>query len=309
MRKILFMGTPEFAAHILTDLIASNYEVVAVVTQPDKIFGRKREVRFSEVKQVAIAHNINVIQPINIKQDFHEILDYDFDIIVTAAYGQIISEQVLNHGKFKSVNVHGSLLPKYRGGAPIHKAIYEGDNKTGITIMRMIQKMDAGNIISQQSVDISIDDNYQTVHDKLKVVGSSLLIETLEDIFNEVHTEIIQNESLTCYSPNISREDELINFNRKCFEVHNHVRAYNPFPGAYFNFNNKVYKIFEAIFEKCDVNQHSQIYEVTKKTLKISCNDGVLIIKTIKPEGKKMMDIKSFLNGKHDFITDEFVNV
>lgn len=309
MRKILFMGTPEFAAHILTDLIASTHEVVAVVTQPDKIFGRKREVRFSEVKQVAIAHNIDVIQPINIKQDFHEILDLDFDIIVTAAYGQIISEQLLNHAKFKSVNVHGSLLPKYRGGAPIHKAIYDGNEKTGITIMRMIQKMDAGNIISQQSVDITIDDNYQTVHDKLKVVGSSLLISTLEDIFNEVHTEIVQNESLTCYSPNISREDELINFNRKCFAVHNHVRAYNPFPGAYFKFNNKVYKIFEATFEKCEINQHSQIFEVSKKTLKISCNDGVLIIKTIKPEGKKMMDIKSFLNGKHDFITGEIVNV
>ena len=206
------MGTPEFSVPVL-DSIVKKYQVIAIVTQPDKRVGRKKEIRFSPVKEYGLDNNIEVLQPINIKEDYQSIIDLSPDIIVTCAYGQIIPKELLSNPEYGCINVHASLLPKLRGGAPIHKAIIEGHNKTGITIMYMDEKMDTGDIISQEEVIIEENDNVGILHDKLSVVGASLLIETLPSIFNKTNERIKQDDSIATYATNVKREEELIDFN------------------------------------------------------------------------------------------------
>jgi len=294
--KVVFMGTPEFSVPVLEGLI-ENYNVIGVVTQPDKKVGRKQEIKFSPVKEVALKHNIKVLQPEKIKVDYNSVLELEPDIIITCAYGQIIPEEILNYPKYGCINVHASLLPKLRGGAPIHKSIIYGYEKTGITIMYMDKKMDSGDIISQE--EIKIEDNFNTgiLHDKLSIMGGNLLLKTLPDIISGNINPIKQGEKEVTYAWNVSKEEEIINFNKTTREVFNQIRGLNPFPGAYSILEDKVIKIYEAKIGNNKPTNPGEIIKVYSDGIGISTKDGEIIITQIKPFGKKLMSVKDYLNG------------
>ena len=208
--KIIFMGTPAFAVPIL-DKIREKHEVILVVTQPDVYNIKKKKFTHSEVKEYALKNDLPLFQPEKIRVDYQKIIDLDVDLIVTAAYGQIVPEEVLNHPKYKAINVHGSILPKYRGGAPIQRAIINGDKETGITIMYMAKKMDAGDIIKISKIPILDTDNQDTVFSKLSILGSEMINDVISDIANNKVTPIKQNEEEVTFAYNLTKEDELTN--------------------------------------------------------------------------------------------------
>ena len=306
-KKVIFMGTPEFAVPILQMLI-ENSEVVLVVTQPDKEVGRKKEKNFSPIKELAIKNNIETFQPIKIKEDYKYILEKNPDIIITCAYGQIIPNELIETPKYGAINVHASLLPKLRGGAPIHHAIIDGYKKTGITIMYMSSKMDAGDIISQKEITINEKENVGTLHDKLSKIGTELLKETLPLIFEQKNERIKQNEEEVTFGYNITREDEKIDFNKTAEEVYNQIRGLNPFPLAYAILNEKEIKIIEANINERAIGKTGEITEITKNSIIVKCKDKSIEITKIKPFGKRIMEVKEYLNGvkKETLINKEF---
>ncbi len=308
-KKVVFMGTPGFAVPILEKLIELA-DVVLVVTQPDKEVGRKREIKFSPIKEVAIKNNIEVFQPQKIRTDYERILNCKPDMIVTCAYGQIIPEILLNAPEYGAINVHASLLPKYRGGAPIHRSIINGDNKTGITIMYMDKGMDTGDMISKAECLIESLDNVGTLHDKLSLLGASLLERTLPSIFEGTNTQEKQNEDDATYAPTIKREDELLNFDLTGKEIINKIRGLNPWPLANFNLNGKEIKVIEAEFLKKEILTSNRIEVLDKNNFAISCKDGLIYLKKIKPFGKSIMDIKDYLNGtdKEKLLKEGLIN-
>jgi methionyl-tRNA formyltransferase len=226
-------------------MLIENTNVVGVVTQPDKEVGRKKVLTACPVKKVALEHGIRVISPIKIKDDYEEILSLDPDIIVTCAYGQIIPEEVIYFPKYDTVNVHASLLPKYRGGAPIHRAILNGEKKTGITIMYMAPGMDDGDIISQEKISIGENETLGELHDKLSVLGSKLLMKTLPSIINGTNKRIKQDEEKVSLAKIIKKEDEILDFNDKVENVHNKIRGLSPFPGSYALLDGKRVKFYK----------------------------------------------------------------
>ena len=294
-KNVVFMGTPEFAVPALEMLIEKT-NVIMVVTQPDKIVGRKKEIKFSPVKEVAIKHNIEVFQPSKIRLDYEPLKDLDIDLIVTCAFGQILPKEVLDLPKYGSINVHASILPKYRGSAPIEYAIMNGDKKTGVTIMYMDEGMDTGDIIKISKLPIEDNDTGGSIHDKLSILGKDTLECTLKDIFNGNITKIKQGDEFSI-APKITREDEHIDFNNNGINIINKIRAFNPNPLANIIIDNKEIKVLAAKFVKKDVNKVSEIVEIDKDKLGISCKDGIIYLSTVKPMGKNIMDIKSFLNG------------
>ena len=294
-KNVVFMGTPEFAVPVLEMLIEKT-NVIMVVTQPDKIVGRKKEIKFSPVKEVAIKHNIEVFQPSKIRLDYEPLKDLHIDLIVTCAFGQILPKEVLDLPKYGSINVHASILPKYRGSAPIEYAIMNGDKKTGVTIMYMDEGMDTGDIIKISKLPIEDNDTGGSIHDKLSILGKDTLECTLKDIFNGNITKIKQGDEFSI-APKITREDEHIDFNNNGINIINKIRAFNPSPLANIIIDNKEIKVLAAKFVKKDVNKVSEIVEIDKDKLGISCKDGIIYLSTVKPMGKNIMDIKSFLNG------------
>ncbi len=294
--KVIFMGTPDFAVPVLEELI-KNTKVVLVVTQPDKEVGRKRNLEASPVKELALKNNILVFQPEKIRNDYETILKTPADIIITCAYGQIIPPVILNYPSLGCINVHASLLPKYRGGAPIHHALINGDDKTGITIMYMDEGMDSGDIITQEEYLIKNTDNVLTLHETLAKMGAKLLINTLPSIINKTNKRIKQNENLVSYAKIIKREDERIDFNLPGIVIINKIRGLNPWPVANFLLNNLEYKVLEARFLPKDNQIPGKIVVVNKNELGISCQDGIIYLEKIKPFGKKVMTIKDYLNG------------
>lgn len=297
--KIVFMGTPMFSVPILEGLI-DNYNVVGVVTQPDKIVGKNKKTSFTPVKECALKHNIKVFQPDKIKNDFKNVLDLHPDIIITCAYGQMIPNEILEYPKYGCINVHASLLPKLRGGAPIHHAIIDGYDKTGVTIMYMVQKMDAGDIISSKEIKINEDDNVGKLHDKLSLLGKELLLETLPNIISGNISRTPQNEEKVTYAWNIKREEEIIDFNKTSRQVFNHIRGLNPFPGAYSILDGKVLKIYEAKIGNSKGKIPGEIIKIYKDGIGVSTLDGEIILTQIKPFGKKLMSVKDYLNGIKD---------
>lgn len=297
-KKIIFMGTPIFAANILEKLLANGYKIDLVVSQPDKKVGRKQVLTPTPVKEVAVANGIPVFQPECIREDFGKIVDLNPDLIITAAYGQIVPDEVLNAPKIDCINVHGSLLPKYRGGAPIHYSVLNGDDKTGVTIMRMVSKMDAGAIISQADFPILENDTTAIVHDNMIKVGADLLLETLPSIFDGSYTLTEQDEDLVTYSPNISKEQELIIWGRLACEVHNHVRGLCSWPGAYTNLDGKRFKIYMTNLTDLDAtDKPGTIATVDEQYIYVNCQDKQLKLIRVQPAGKKQMDTKDFVRG------------
>ena len=295
--RVVFMGTPDFAVNVLQGLI-DNYDVVGVVSQPDKRVGRHQELRNTPVKELALKYNIPVIQPIKIRDEFEDILSLEPDIIITCAYGQIIPKEVLDYPRLGCINVHASLLPKYRGGAPIHWSIINGDKKTGITIMYMDVGMDTGDIISQEEIDILDSDNLESVHDKLSILGRDLLLDTLPSIIDGTNDRIRQDESLVEYAYNIKREEEHVDFNKTSREVFNLIRGLSPVPSSNAILFDEEMKILES---KIGSGNYSgacgEIVDCIKDGIVVKTGDGTIILTKIKPFGKKLMDANSYVNG------------
>ena len=291
--KVIFMGTPEFSVTVLKTLI-ENTDVKLVVTQPDAYVGRKKILTPSPIKKLALENNIEVFTPNKIKEDYEKILNTECDIIITCAYGQIIPKILLDYPKYKCINVHASLLPKYRGGAPIHASIINGDDVTGITIMYMAEGMDDGNIIKQESITISEKDNINTLSDKLSYLGADLLIRTLPSILDGTCDNIKQDNNLVTFAYIIKRKDELIDFNKNYKDIYNKVRAlYNR---SYFIMNNIEYKIVKVRYEK-EKSNIGVINHIYKDGIGIGCLDGEVVITEFIPSGKKQMLVSSYLNG------------
>lgn len=307
--KVVFMGTPDFSVPVLQGLI-DNYDVVGVVTQPDKEVGRHKEVLYSPIKKLAIENNIKVLQPEKVKEDYQGILDLNPDIIITCAYGQIIPEEILNFPKYKCINVHASLLPRLRGGAPIYRAIINGDKKTGITIMYMGISMDSGDIISQEEIEIDDDMNVGILHDKLSIMGRDLLLKTLPDIISGNVSPIKQDESLVTFGKVIKRKDELLDFSDTTDNVYNKIRGLSPNPGAYSLLDGKIVKIYKARKGKnLSKMIPGTIVNLYKDGIAVKTFDGEIIIEELKVEGKKKMMASSFLNGinKEDLLCSRFM--
>lgn len=308
--KVVFMGTPEFSVPVLSMLI-ENTNVLLVVTQPDKAVGRGGKVSLSPIKELALKNNIEVFQPVKIRHDYERVLEVKPDIIITCAYGQIIPSAILDFPRFGCINVHASLLPKLRGGAPIHHAIMDGYMETGVTIMFMDKGMDTGDMIEKRALPITNFDNVGTLYDKLSVLGSELLKETLPNIISGNITRTKQDDSLATYAYNIKKEEELLDFNDKAIDIFNKVRGLNPFPGSYLTINNKVLKIYEVTYELTNnydnaLNGTIVIYD--RKHLGIKCMDGIIYLQQVKKEGKKCMDIASFINGEKENLKGLIVN-
>ncbi len=295
--KVIFMGTPEFAVPILEKLIEKT-NVIMVVTQPDKLVGRNKVLQAPPIKKVASSHGIKVYQPNKIALEYDEILKEEADIIITCAYGQIIPEIVLTQPRLGCINVHASLLPKLRGGAPIHHALIDGEIKTGVTIMYMSKKMDQGDIITQSSYTIKNTDNVGTLHDILSLMGSELLIETLPTIINGTNKRVPQNDSEATYAWTIKREEEKLDFNRSAIEVYNQVRGLYPWPLANTIINGVEVKILECfIGEKDSYLSSGTIVEINKDNIGICTKDKIIYITKVKPFGKKEMSAKDYING------------
>ena len=309
--KVVFMGTPEFSINVLNKLI-ENTNVVGVVTQPDKVVGKSSTKSFTPIKKVALEHNIKVLQPERIRKEYQEILDLEPDMIVTCAYGQIIPEVILNYPKYGCINVHASLLPKLRGGAPIHHAIIDGYSQTGITIMYMDKGMDTGDIIKMREIPILESDCVGTLHDKLSVLGSELLIETLPSIIEGTNERIKQDENEVTFAYNIKREEEVVDFNKDCRVIFNQIRGLNPFPGAYMILDDKTIKVYESTYLETDdyANKiNGEIVILEKNKLGIKCNNGVVFIQDLKKEGKRRMKINDYLNGEKEELKGKVVNI
>ncbi len=308
-KRIVFMGTPTFAVPVLKSLI-ENYNVVLVVSQPDREKDRKGNILMTPTKEVALENNIPVYQPLKIKEEYQTILDYKPDIIITCAYGQIIPDIILDYPKYGCINVHGSLLPKLRGGAPIHHAIINGDKETGITIMYMASKMDAGDIISQKSLKIEENDNLDYIYNKMSVLGSELLIDTLPSIFNKTNSRIKQDESLVTFGFNIRKEEEKIDFDKSSTDIHNRIRGLSSIPGAYAMLDNKRVKIYESfITDKVSNKEPGTIIDINKDGMYVATKDRIIKITDLKIEGKKRYKIQDFINGvkKGDYINKKLI--
>lgn len=294
--KIIFMGTPNFAVPSL-EALNEKYEVVLVVSQPAKPEGRKGILKNPPVALKALELGIQLFQPEHIKNEYEYFKNIKADMIVTAAYGQFIPTKILNLYS-KCINVHGSLLPHHRGGAPIQRAIINGDKKTGVTIMEMVKKMDAGRMYASSEIPILDSDNNSSLFEKLAIIGKNLLIENIEDIYNGKNEGIMQNEEEATISPNIAPEEEKINFNIDARKVFNLIRGLSDEPGAYCEYNGQRIKIYKASIEKNDSDASPGTIINIKKSLIVKCKTDAISILELQIPGKKRMNVKDFLNGQ-----------
>ncbi|MGE7767662.1 methionyl-tRNA formyltransferase [Peribacillus sp. NPDC096540] len=306
MTKIIFMGTPDFSVPVLKRIIDEGYEVIAVVTQPDRPVGRKKVLTPPPVKVEAEKQGIPVYQPEKIREneELEKIIALKPDLVVTAAFGQILPNELLEAPKYGCINVHASLLPELRGGAPIHYSILQGKEKTGITIMYMAEKLDAGDILTQAEVTIEEEDNVGTLHDKLSKVGSDLLAETLPKLLNDELYAIKQDEDKATFAPNIKRSEEKIDWTKTGEDIYNHVRGLNPWPVAYTLLNESILKIWQA--KKLEHNNRAvpgTIIDVRNDGFVVSTgNETAILVTDLQPSGKKKMPAKDYLRGAGSFI-------
>lgn len=301
MTSIIFMGTPDFSVPVLKGLVEKGYEVKAVVTQPDKKVGRKQKITKTPAKIAAEELDIPVYQPVKLSgsSELDELIAMNADFIVTAAYGQFLPTKFLNSAKIAAVNVHGSLLPKYRGGAPIQYSLINGDKETGITIMEMVKKMDAGDIYAQKAIEIEPDDTAGSLFEKLSYLGRDLLLETLPKISDGSVQKVTQNEEEVVFSPNITKNQERITSKMTAQEANNLLRGLNPDPGAYMMVNGKRFKVWKAEVDDESTDLEAGSLVENKGRFAISfANNTVLNLLEVQPAGKKKMPIQSFLNGQ-----------
>lgn len=298
--NIVFMGTPSFAVPILK-AVHKYYGVDLVVTQPDKQVGRKRKIVYSPVKEFALEHGIDLFQPRRIKTDYDEILKRKPDIIITAAYGQIIPKILLDTPKYGAINVHGSILPLLRGGAPIQRAIERMYQTTGITIMYMAPKMDAGDIIAQRSIPILSTDTSEVLFEKLSYVGRDLLLETLPKIVKGEIDPTPQDENLVTYAYNITREEEHLDLSLTKEQIDAKMRAFTPEPLVYVMVNDQAMKIHSLCALDRELSHECEdgtLVEVGKEEIVVKVKNGYIALKEVQLPGKKAQSVKDFMNGK-----------
>ncbi|WP_286166287.1 methionyl-tRNA formyltransferase [Bacillus sp. E(2018)] len=297
--KVLFMGTPDFSVPVLRQLVEDGYNVVGVVTQPDKPVGRKKEIKQTPVKEEALKHGISVYQPIKLREDYEDIIALQPDLIVTAAYGQILPKAILETPQHGCINVHASLLPKYRGGAPIHKSIMEGNDKTGITIMYMVEKLDAGDILTQVEVEIEENDHVGSMHDKLSSAGAKLLSETIPQLVEGKLTPVPQVAEEVSFAWNITRDQEKIDWTLSGEEIYNHIRGLHPWPVAYTYLNGQPLKVWWG--EKKETSDDAEpgtVIGIHEKGLQVATgNKTSIIITDLQLSGKKRMLASDYLKG------------
>ncbi|MEH6987839.1 methionyl-tRNA formyltransferase [Cytobacillus firmus] len=307
MTKIVFMGTPDFSVPVLKQIIDDGYEVIGVVTQPDRPVGRKKVLTPPPVKVEAEKQGIPVYQPEKIRQpdELEKVLALKPDLVVTAAFGQILPKELLDAPTYGCINVHASLLPELRGGAPIHYSILQGKEKTGITIMYMAEKLDAGDILTQVEVPITETDTVGTLHDKLSKAGCKLLSETLPKLLNGELNPIKQNEEEATFAYNIKREQEKIDWSKTGEEIYNHIRGLNPWPVAYTTFDGKVVKIWNSKKVKhAKSEEPGTIIRLEEDGVVVaSGNDTAVKITELQPSGKKKMPAEQFLRGAGSNLT------
>lgn len=294
------MGTPAFSAPILRMLVEEGYDVISVVTQPDRPVGRKKVLTPTPVKEEALRLGLPVYQPEKLKnpEELQQVLDLAPDLIVTAAFGQILPTELLEAPKYGAINVHASLLPAYRGGAPIHQAIIDGQTETGVTIMYMVDRLDAGDIISQITVPIEKEDHTGSMFEKLSTAGTRLLKETLPSIIEGTNDRIPQDEEQVTFARNISREQERIDWTKSALAIHNQVRGLHPWPVAYTTFKGENMKIWWT--EEADADgtgRAGEIVSLAEDAIIVQTGQGTIAIKELQPAGKKRMAASDYLKG------------
>lgn len=300
-KKIVFMGTPEIATYALNALLDKPYDVVAVVCQPDKPIGRKKEIIFSSVKKLAIEKNIKFFQPNKIKEIENDLKALNPFAFVTCAFGQFIPDSILSIPEFGCINIHASLLPKYRGGAPIHWAVINGEKETGVCLMKTIKQMDAGDVYCSKKVKIEENDTTSTLFKKMNTLVYDIVSHDLEKVFNLEYPPIKQDESKVSFAYNISKEDEKINFDKKAVEIVNLIRGLSETPGAYCFVNDKKMKLFKAISTNNKSNNiPGTINLVSKEGILIATKDFDILVKEIQIEGKNRQEVKNILNGNSE---------
>lgn len=305
--RIIFMGTPEIGSYILEGLITNGYNIVGVVSQEDKVQGRKGILTPPPVKVVSLKYNIPVFQVKRIKDDFSFVRDLNPDLIITCAYGQIVPQELLDIPNLGCINVHGSLLPKYRGASPIQQALINGDKISGVTIMEMIYKMDAGRMYEKKEVEVLDQDNYTSLYNKIKIAGLDALINMLPEYIekkknNEVFGEE-QDESLVTKCSKISKEDEHLSLNYTKEEFFNWVRGLSEIPGGYVLLDNQVFKILKCSIHSEDISGRvGQIVQADKNGLILQLKNGQIKLLEVQKQGKNKMDYKSFINGNRDLV-------
>ena len=304
--RTLFMGTPDFALDTLKYLY-ENTELLAVFTKVDKVNGRGNKITFSPVKQFALDNGIDVIQPKSLRVDetYNLIKEYNPDLIVVVAYGMIIPKNIIDIPKFGIINVHSSLLPKYRGAAPIHAAIINGDDKTGVSIMYISEGLDEGDVILTKETPIYLEDNLGTLHDRLKVLGAEGVKETIKLMEENKVIRHPQDNSLATFVKPIKKEETKIDFNDKSINIFNKIRGMNPFPVAYTTLNDKVLKLYDSMYVEYigDEIPGTVIY-LGKEGIKVKTSDGAIFIKELKLEGKKKQKATDFINGRQINLND-----
>ncbi|MCH5321048.1 MAG: methionyl-tRNA formyltransferase [Eubacterium sp.] len=297
--KIIFMGTPDFAVPCLNKLIESEHEVLAVFSQPDKPVGRKQILTAPPVKACAIEHNIPVYQPTSLKNSdaLDIIYGYKPDVIIVVAYGKILSKDILNSARYGCINVHASLLPKYRGAAPIQWSVLNGDSETGVTVMQMDEGLDTGDMLLVERTPIDINETSEQLFDRLSVIGADALITCLEMLENGDITPIKQSEDGISYAQKITKELSPIDWSSTALEVHNKVRGLQTWPCASTLFNGKCVKIHKTVLSDKKGNKAGEVVD-NKSVLTVCCGDGKCVdILELQPDGKKRMDSKAFLLG------------
>lgn len=298
--RIIFAGTPDFAATALSALIKSEHEVVAVYTQPDRPAGRGRKLRASPVKEVALENNIPVLQPESLKDanEQETLRSFQADVMVVAAYGLILPQVVLDIPRLGCLNIHASLLPRWRGAAPIQRAIAAGDKESGITIMQMNAGLDTGDILQLAPCPINDNDSGGSLHDRLAEIGASAILKTLNDLDSGKIKPQTQDDSLATYAHKLDKQEAQINWQNTAVEIERLIRAFNPWPVAFTNLNDKTLRIWQAQALQQDSDAEAgTVISCDKKGIDISCGEGVLRLLKIQPSGSKAMDIAAFMNG------------
>ena len=294
------MGTPEFAVPSL-EMLLKHHEVVAVVTQPDKPKGRGKKLMFSPVKEKALQAGIEVLQPEKVKEkEFIEILkNYHADFIAVTAFGQILPEEILNMPKYGCINVHGSLLPKYRGAAPLQWAVINGEKETGVTTMYMAKGMDTGDMLLKEKIEVSSQDTYGSIHDKLCVIGAELLLKTIEGLEKGTLQRIPQQEEQATYASMLTKESGHIDWSKKCDEIICLIHGLDPVPTAYTIYEGEVLKVWQAEKIQQPTGKIGEITAITKKGFVVTAGDGSILVTEVQAKGKKRMGTDAYLRGHH----------
>lgn len=307
--RIIYMGTPDYAVPSLENLI-QHHDVIAVFTQPDKRKGRGQKMQYTPVKELAIKNNIPVFQPEKLRNDEESlklIKKLNPDAIVVVAYGQILPKDILEIPKYGCINGHASILPRLRGAAPINWAIINGEEKTGITTMLMNEGLDTGDILLKKETEISLDETAEILHDRLMLITSEILIETLDGLSKNKITPVKQNELGSSYAPMMSKQLGHIDFNKDINEVYNLIRGVTPWPGAYFYLEDKMIKIWKCTKISKEHNENlGKIIEVNKNGIYVSCSNGYIVIHELQEVGSKRMNVEAYSNG-HNINKAEFL--